>query len=96
MRAGSFGFRNGYPAPMNNNKPIALALFFGILIGCASSQVTQIATVGAQTAGPGQFRECVSYIVDFDGDLGDLGANAKPIGGWTPVGGADRQVILCR
>lgn len=94
--------RSRYPLAMNNNKPIALALFFGILIGCASTQVTQIATVGAQTAGPGQFTECVARTIGYDGDHGDLPENANSIAGWTPVGGAGMGnnnslfVILCR
>jgi hypothetical protein len=81
----------------NSNRPLALALFFGILIGCASSQVTQIATAGAQQwPEEGEFRECVAYSLGFDGSLRDLPSNAKPIYGWRPVGGFDSGVILCR
>jgi hypothetical protein len=87
----------------NRNKPIALALFLGILIGCASSQVTQLATVGAQTTQPGQFRQCVARTLNYDGDHDDLPSLARSIAGWTPVGGAAMPgagmgyaVILCR
>ena len=80
-------------------KHTAAALFFGILIGCATSQVTQMATVDAQPSRSG-FTECVVYTLDYDGDLEDLAANAKPIGDWTPVGGAQvdpsGSVVLCR
>ena len=77
---------------------LALALFFGILIGCATTRIAQVTPVDAQPRGPGEFRECVAYVLDVDRDFDDLARNAKPIpAGWTPVGGAGgTTVILCR
>jgi len=77
------------------NKQIALAVFFGAAFGCAGNQLVNVATTDAQ-AGPGQFRECVNYPLGFDNDHEDLGAEAKSIVGWTPVGGTSHGVALCR
>lgn len=77
-----------------NNK-ILLALFFGAIVGCVANEAVRAGTVTAQ-ATPGQFRECVMYTLGGDGDLPDLGGEAKSIAGWTPVGGGDANVILCR
>ena len=83
-----------------NNK-ILLALFLGAIVGCVANEAVRAGTVTAQATN-GQFRECVAYTLDYDGDLEDLGANAKPIAGWTPVGGtvvserSQEAVVLCR
>ena len=83
---------------------LTLALLLGVLIGCATSYATQATSVTAQSGSgaSGDFRECVAYTLDFDGDSEDLPGNAKPIDGWTPVGGTLTQggerpaVVLCR
>lgn len=66
-----------------NNK-ILLALFFGAVVGCVANEAVRAGTVTAQSQAraPGQFRECVKYGLEYDGDLADLGANAKPDAGW--------------
>lgn len=82
---------------MLKQNALAIALFLGVVVGCVTNEVVRHSTVNAQsTASHGRFRECVAYTLDYDSDLADLGANAKPIGGWTPVGGGHQQVILCR
>ena len=67
--------------------------------GCVANEAVRAGTVTAQPAPqtrPGQFRECVSYGLNDEGELADLGAEAKSIAGWTPVGGTSYGVVLCR
>ncbi|MFK8001589.1 MAG: hypothetical protein AB8H86_18480 [Polyangiales bacterium] len=89
-----------------NNK-ILLALFFGAVVGCVANEAVRAGTVTAQatpgTSAPGQFRECVAYVIGHDSDPEDLAANAEPLpSGWTAVGGGGignrsvPSVILCR
>ena len=79
---------------MKNNH-LLIAALLGVILGCAGTQLAQVHTVDAQVE-PGQFRECVGYILNYDRDLEDLPANAKSIAGWTPVGGFQGGVVLCR
>lgn len=84
-----------------NNRQLTLALLFGVLIGCATSHITRTAPANAQpmtqpVGSEREWRECVMYGLDYDGDLEDLAANAKPIQGWIPVGGFQAGVVLCR
>ena len=72
-----------------------LALFFGAIVGCVANEAVRAGTVTAQ-ATAGQYRECVSYGLNDEGDLNELGAEAKSIAGWTPVGGTTYGVVLCR
>lgn len=77
-----------------NNK-ILVALFFGAIVGCVANEAVRAGAATAQ-ATPGQFRECVSYGLNDEGDLASLGSEAKSIAGWTPVGGTSYGVVLCR
>ncbi|MFT5355641.1 MAG: hypothetical protein ACI9KE_002860 [Polyangiales bacterium] len=77
-----------------NNK-VVLSLFFGAVVGCVANEAVRAGTVTAQPR-PGEFRECVSYGLNDEGELADLGAEAKSIAGWTPVGGTSYGVVLCR
>ncbi len=85
---------------MLQQNALAIALFLGIVVGCVTNEVVRHSTVRAQNNG--EFTECVAYTLDYDGDLEDLGANAKPITGWTPVGGVGAggpgwyAAVLCR
>jgi len=80
------------------NKHLLIAALLGVILGCAGTQLAQVHTVDAQVE-PGQFRECVAYVLDADTNLEDLPAKAKSIAGWTPVGGGGENyptVVLCR
>lgn len=80
-----------------NNKTL-LAVFFGAVVGCVANEAVRAGAVTAQATPSmaGQFRECVSYGLNDESDLADLGTEAKSIAGWTPVGGTSYGVVLCR
>lgn len=77
---------------------LMFAFSCGVLVACAATQVVQVARVDAQPRGPGEFRECVTYMLGSERDPNDLDDDARPIpAGWTVLGGAGGTLaVLCR
>jgi len=83
-----------------NSKQAFLVALFGVVVGCAATQVAQVQYADAQYE-PGQTRECAAV------GLGGLGRASNPARGavqmppgWTVIGGTTGGdipgVILCR
>ena len=88
-----------------DNKATLSALVIGVILGCASSQASDIATANAEptpTAAPapapaaGQFRECGILELSSEDEVEDLADDARSVVGWVPVGGSTNGVVLCR
>jgi hypothetical protein len=85
-----------------DKKATLSALVIGVIIGCATSQATEIASANAEPtpaaapAAPGQLRECMILELEADHDLKDADEKVRSLDGWTPVGGSNQGVVVCR